>query len=87
MQLTQQHKEYWSKNLRITSILLFVWFVVTFVMAFYARELNFNFFGWPFAFWMAAQGSLAIYVFIICYYARSMNNLHRQYDVHEGEDE
>ena len=28
MQLTQKHLEYWSKNLRITGILLFIWFVV-----------------------------------------------------------
>ena len=43
--------------------------------------------GWTFAFWMAAQGSLIIYVVIIWYYARYMNNLDREYDVHEGEDE
>ena len=48
---------------------------------------RFNFFGWPFAFYMAAQGSLIIYVVIIWYYARYMNNLDREYDVHEGEDE
>ena len=29
---------------------------------YYARDLSFNFFGWPFAFYMAAQGSLIIYV-------------------------
>jgi putative solute:sodium symporter small subunit len=87
MQLTERHLEYWSKNLTITGILLFIWFVVTFVMGFYARELSFNFFGWTFAFWMAAQGSLIIYVVIIWYYARYMNNLDREYDVHEGEDD
>ena len=32
MQLTEKHREYWSKNLRITAILLFIWFVVTFVI-------------------------------------------------------
>ena len=36
---------------------------------------------------MAAQGSLIIYVVIIWYYARYMNKLDRDYDVHEGEDE
>ena len=56
-------------------------------MGFFARDLSFNFFGWPFAFYMAAQGSLIIYVVIIWYYARYMNNLDREYDVHEGEDE
>ena len=87
MQLSQKHIEYWRRNLRITAILLAIWFVVTFVVGFYARELSFNFFGWPFAFWMGAQGSLVIYVIIIWFYARYMNNLDLAYDVHEGEED
>jgi putative solute:sodium symporter small subunit len=87
MQLSEKHQEYWHKNLVITGILLFIWFLATFVMGYYARELNFNFFGWPFSFYMAAQGSLIIYVLIIWYYARYMNRLDRAYGVHEGEDE
>ncbi|MBL8523034.1 MAG: DUF4212 domain-containing protein [Betaproteobacteria bacterium] len=87
MQLTDKHHEYWSKNLKITSILLSIWFVATFVVGYFARELSFNFFGWPFSFYMAAQGSLVIYVVIIWYYARYMNALDVEYDVHEGEDD
>ena len=87
MQLTQKQLDYWSKNLRITAILLFIWFLATFVMGFYARELNqVNFFGWPLAFYMSAQGSLIIYVAIIWFYARYMNNLDQEYGVHEGEE-
>jgi putative solute:sodium symporter small subunit len=87
MQLSQKHQEYWSKNLRITAILLAIWFVVTFVISYFAREINsVNFFGWPLAFYMGAQGSLIIYVIIIWYYARYMNNLDREYDVHEGDE-
>ena len=87
MQLTEQHREYWHKNLTITAFLLLIWFIVTFVMGYFARDLSFNFFGWPFAFYMAAQGSLIVYVIIIWYYARYMNALDRTYDVHEGDDE
>ena len=58
MQLSARHQEYWSKNLRITAFLLSIWFFVTFVVVFFARELTFNFFGWPFSFWVAAQGAL-----------------------------
>jgi putative solute:sodium symporter small subunit len=86
MQLSQKHQEYWSKNLRITAVLLVIWFFVTFVLGYYARELNFNFFGWPFAFWVGAQGALVVYVLIIWFYARYMNNLDREYDVHEGDE-
>jgi putative solute:sodium symporter small subunit len=86
MELTARHLEYWRKNLRITVILLAIWFVVTFVLGWYARALSFPFFGWPFAFWVGAQGALAIYVVIIWYYARYMNKLDQEYGVAEGEE-
>jgi putative solute:sodium symporter small subunit len=87
MQLTQKHKDYWHKTLRITAILLAVWLVVTFVAVFFARELSFNFFGWPFSFYMAAQGALVIYMIIVWFYARYMNNLDKEYSVDESEDD
>ena len=87
MQLTESHKQYWSKNLRITALLLAIWFIVTFVVGFYARDLNFNFFGWPFSFWVGAQGALVIYVLIIAYYAHYMNNLDKEYDCAEVEED
>ena len=87
MQLTDRHKEYWHKNLVITAILLFIWFVVTFVEAWYARELNqFTFLGFPFGFYMSAQGSLAIYVILIGTYAWYMNKLDKEYEVDEGDE-
>ena len=87
MELTEKHHDYWRKNIRITSILLVIWAVVTFVVSWYARELSFNFFGWPFSFWMGGQGALVIYIFIIGYYAHYMNKLDNEYGVQEGEDE
>jgi putative solute:sodium symporter small subunit len=88
MQLSPKHIEYWKKNLTITAILLVIWFVVTFVIGYYAVELsNITFFGWPLPFYMGAQGSLAIYVAIIGYYAWYMNRLDIKYGVQEGEEE
>ena len=87
MELTEKHRDYWRKNVTVTAILLAIWAVVTYLVGWYARELSFSFFGWPFAFWMGGQGALVIYVLIIGYYARYMNRLDREYDVHEGEDE
>jgi putative solute:sodium symporter small subunit len=86
MQLSEKHQEYWRKNLRITSILLGVWFLVTFVLPFFSKELTFKFFGWPFSFWVAAQGALVVYCLIIWYYARHMNALDNEYGVAEGEE-
>ncbi len=87
MQLTEKHRVYWQKNLRITSILLLIWFVVTFVVGYYARELNFTFFGWPFSFWMGSQGSLVVYCLIIWFYASYMNKLDEEAGVNEDEEE
>jgi putative solute:sodium symporter small subunit len=86
MELSEKHREYWRKNVTITAILLAIWFVVTFVVGYIARDLSFDFFGWPFAFWMGAQGALVIYVLIIWFYARYMNKLDQLYGVAEGED-
>ena len=86
MQLTERHKEYWRRNMKMTAILLAIWFVVTYVVGFYARELNeLVIFGFPFGFYMGAQGSLIIYVIMIFFYAIRMNKLDKEYDVAEGE--
>ena len=85
MQLTDGHRLYWRKNLTITAILLALWFVVTYVVGYLARDLSFTFFGWPFSFWMGAQGALVIYVIIIWYYARAMNRLDQEHGVAEEE--
>ncbi|MBM3409111.1 MAG: DUF4212 domain-containing protein [Betaproteobacteria bacterium] len=87
MQADSRRQEYWSKNLRITAILMALWFIVTFVIGFFARDLNFNFFGWPFSFWVGAQGALVVYVWIIWFYARYMNQLDKEFGVDEGDEE
>ena len=85
-QVSAKLQEYWRRNLNVTAVLLLIWFVVTYVVAYFARDLNFNFFGWPFSFYMAAQGALIVYVAIIFFYARYMNNLDREYGVEEDEE-
>ncbi len=87
MQLTERHHEYWTKNVRLTAILMAIWFVVTYVVGYLAREFNeITVFGFPLGFYMGAQGSLIIYVIMIFYYARYMNKLDKEYDVAEGEE-
>jgi len=85
MEVSENHQRYWQKNLRITGILLFIWFVVTYVVGYFARDLSFNFFGWPFSFWVGAQGSIIVYVLIIGYYAWYMNKLDIEHGVAEEE--
>jgi len=86
MQLSEKHRHYWRKNLNITAILLAIWFFVTYVVGYFARDLNFNFFGWPFSFWVGAQGALVVYVAIIGFYAWYMNKLDIEHGVDEAEE-
>jgi putative solute:sodium symporter small subunit len=88
MDVSKKHKEYWKKLLSLTAILMLIWFVATFVIAWYARELSsITFFGWPLPFYMGAQGSLVIYLGIIAFYAYRMNRLDNAYGVQEKDDE
>ena len=84
-QISEKHRAYWQKNLNITGVLLLIWFLVTFGVAYFARDLSFTFFGWPFCFWVAAQGALIVYVIIIWYYARVMERLDQEHGVAEEE--
>lgn len=81
----QQPGGYWRANLRVTGVLVFVWFFVTFVIGWFARDLDFSFFGWPFSFWVAAQGALVVYVLIIGFYAWYMHRLDRRHGVADEE--
>jgi len=86
MQLTEKHKVYWQQNLRRTGVLLAIWFAVTFVVGWYARDLqSITFLGFPLPFYMAAQGALLVYVLLVGYYAYCMDKLDREYGVHEDE--
>ena len=60
-----------------------MWFLLTLAICLFGRALNFNFFGWPFGFWVSAQGALIVYCLIVWYYAWAMNRL----DLAEGEHE
>lgn len=77
-------RAYWRKALRLTGVLLAAWFCVTFGVAFFARELNFTFLGWPFSFWVGAQGALVVYVLIVAFYAHAMAKLDEAHGM--GED-
>jgi len=79
--------KYWRQTRRLTALLLLAWFLCTFVAAYYARELQFSFLGWPFSFYMAAQGSLLIYLAIVFFYARRQRRRDIAFGVGEPDDD
>ena len=84
--LTAEQKEsYWRYNVRLTTILLVIWFVVTYLLGgVFAAALNeYSFLGFPLGYYMAAQGSLAIFVIEIAVYAKLMNAKDLEYGIRE----
>jgi len=79
----ETRERYWHRNLRITGGLLVLWFIFTFVAAYFARDLSFSFFGWPFSFWLASQGSLVVFLAIVWYYAWRIDRLDREHGLAE----
>jgi len=81
----RQKEEYWRYNVRLTTALLVVWFVVTYLVSgLFAGWLNqFTVIGFPLGYYMAAQGSLAIFVVEIAVYAYLMNKKDLEFGIRE----
>jgi putative solute:sodium symporter small subunit len=81
----RQKDDYWRYNLRLTTILLVIWFVVTYIISgVMAGWLNqYSFLGFPLGYYMAAQGSLAIFVVEIAVYAYLMNKKDLEFGIRE----
>jgi putative solute:sodium symporter small subunit len=72
MRATQAYSptRYWRHNLLLIVALLSLWWLVTFVPAYFALELShYLIFGWPFSFWMAAFGAPLVFLLIVGLYA------------------
>ena len=71
----QRRQIFWARTRRLTGILLLLWAGFGLGVHYFARELSFSFLGWPFSFWLAAQGSLLVFALLIAFYAWAMERL------------
>jgi len=88
--ITDQHQEYWRRNIRLVLILLSVWFLFGCVLSILlVDQLNqITFKGFKLGFWISQQGTILVFIALIFIYARSMQKLDREYGVEdEGGDE
>jgi putative solute:sodium symporter small subunit len=74
---------HWRSTRRVTGALMLVWGTVTFGVAYNARTLAFDFFGWPFSFWVGAQGALLVYLVLVAVYAWAMRRLDEAHELDE----
>lgn len=76
---------HWRKTRRLTFMLLLFWIVVTFGLTWFARSINeIVILGFPLGFYMAAQGTLVLYLLIIWWYNRRMKKLDTEFGI-EGD--
>jgi len=84
-----REKKYWNKNLKYLTILLSIWFLVSFVLGILlVDELNnIRIGGFKLGFWFAQQGAIYVFVILIFVYIRLMNRLDKEFGFNEVENQ
>jgi putative solute:sodium symporter small subunit len=63
------------RALLLKTSLLLVWFCISFVACFFARDLQMVIVGWPLNYWLGAQGALLVFIAVVGVYAWVMNRI------------
>lgn len=76
---------YWKENVKYLSILLAIWFIVSYGCGILFKDaLNeIRLGGFKLGFWFAQQGSIYVFVILIFVYVRIMNKLDKKYGYDE----
>jgi len=76
--------EHWGKTKRLMIVSLVVWAIFGYAIHLFSRQLNeIVILGFPLGFYMAAQGSLIIFVALIFWFARRQDAIDRECGVAE----
>lgn len=77
--------DYWKANIRLVSILLVIWFVVSYLFGIILVDVlnQIRIGGVGLGFWFAQQGSIYTFLVLIFVYAKKMNELDKKFNVHE----
>ncbi len=79
----QKAKTYWKQNLKYLTILLSIWFLVSYGFGILlVDQLNtIKIGGFKLGFWFAQQGSIYVFVILIFVYIRLMNKLDKKFNL------
>jgi len=85
MPATNNKQAYWRKNIQYLTILLSIWFVVSYGFSILLVDVldKVNIGGFKLGFWFAQQGSIYVFVALIFVYVRLMNKLDKAFGVSE----
>ena len=80
----EQAAAHWAKSRSLMITTLIVWFVFGFGVHFFAPALNgIVILGFPMGFYMAAQGSLIVFVWLIFWFAKRQNQIDEEFGLAE----
>ena len=81
-----KREEYWRRTSRLMWIIMALWVLFSFIIPAFAVQLNdIRIFGFPLGFYMAAQGSLIVFVVMLFAFAKQQNKIDREFGVAEDE--
>ena len=81
---TAQREAHWQKTRNLMFIHLVIWFTFSFIVHWFAPQLNkITFLHFPVGFYMAAQGSLAVFVIQLFVFAKQQDNIDKEFGVAE----
>jgi len=87
--MDKKNKEYWNSNLKIVSVLLVIWFLVSFgfgiLFSDFLDQIKIG--GFKLGFWFAQQGSIYIFVVLIFAYVYLMQKLDKTISEEEDSDQ
>jgi putative solute:sodium symporter small subunit len=77
-------RAYWRKTSGLMWTMLAIWLFASFIVHFFATSLNaIHILGFPLGFYMAAQGSLIIFVVQLFWFAKAQNRIDEEFGVQE----
>jgi putative solute:sodium symporter small subunit len=83
---TAQREAHWHRTRNLMIVHLVIWFVFSFVVHWFAPALNkMQFLHFPVGFYMAAQGSLAVFVIQLFVFAKQQDKIDRETGMAEAD--
>ena len=74
-----QREVHWARTRNLMIVHIVIWFVFSFIVHWYAPQLNkVSFMNFPLGFYMAAQGSLVVFVVQLFIFSRQQDRIDRE---------
>lgn len=85
MAIPEKARKYWRENIKYLTILLLIWFAVSFGCGILFKDFlnRYSMGGFKLGFWFAQQGSIYVFVILIFVYVWLMNRLDKKYGYNE----